>query len=72
VIDVLVSSRRDTAAARTFFAGALRCEGSPAEVTTDRAQVYPRVITAGAARQSSCGSELLSKIVNNDSGVILI
>jgi transposase-like protein len=43
VIDVLLSARRDLAAARRFFTWAL-CTGTiPAEVTTDRAAVYPRV-----------------------------
>jgi transposase-like protein len=43
VIDALLSERRDLAAARRFFAGAL-CAGTvPAEVTTDRAAAYPRV-----------------------------
>jgi IS6 family transposase len=44
VIDVLVSDRRDGAAARAFFIRALKCGPSPVEVTTDRAPVYPRVI----------------------------
>ena len=44
VIDVLVSKRRDTAAAREFFARALRLGPDPVEVTSDRAPVYPRVI----------------------------
>jgi transposase-like protein len=44
VIDVLVSKRRDGAAARAFFARALTHGPSPVEVTTDRAPVYPRVI----------------------------
>ena len=44
VIDVLVSAKRDLAAARRFFNQALRAGTSPAEVTTDRAAVYPRVI----------------------------
>jgi transposase-like protein len=44
VIDVLVCERRDAAAARAFFARALTRGASPAEVTTDRAPVYPRVI----------------------------
>ena len=44
VIDVLLSTRRDLAAARRFFTRAL-CTGTiPAEVTTDRAPVYPRVL----------------------------
>jgi transposase-like protein len=44
VIDVLVSTRRDRAAARAFFAPALRHSPAPTEVTTDRAPVYPRVV----------------------------
>ncbi len=44
VIDVLVSTRRDAAAARQFFARALRAGPLPVEVTTDRAPVYPRVV----------------------------
>ena len=44
VIDVLVSARRDLAAARRFFARALRAGTVPAEVTTDRAPVCPRVL----------------------------
>src|SRR5207244_230280 len=44
VIDVLVSKRRDTASARTFFARALAFVPSPVEVTTDRAPVFPRVV----------------------------
>src|SRR5262245_31964036 len=44
VIDVLVSTRRDAAAARGFFALALRVGPAPVEVTTDRAPVYPRVV----------------------------
>ena len=44
VIDVLLSARRDLAAARRFFTRALRAGTVPAEVTTDRAPVYPRVL----------------------------
>jgi transposase-like protein len=44
VIDVLVATRRDAVAARTFFTGALKLGSSPLEVTTDRAPAYPRVI----------------------------
>jgi IS6 family transposase len=39
VIDVLLSTRRDAPAARTFFARALRLGPAPVEVTTDRAPV---------------------------------
>jgi IS6 family transposase len=44
VIDVLVCERHDGAAARAFFASALAPGRSSAEVTTDRAPVYPRVV----------------------------
>jgi transposase, IS6 family len=44
VIDVLLSARRDLAAARRFFTRALRASTVPVEVTTDRAPVYPRVL----------------------------
>ena len=44
VIDVLLSVRRDLAAARRFFTRALRASTIPAEVTTDRAPAYPRVL----------------------------
>ena len=43
VIDVLLSVRRDLAAARRFFTRALRAGTIPAEVTTDRAPACPRV-----------------------------
>jgi len=43
VIDVLLSARRDLAAARRFFTPALRGGTVPVEVTTDRAPAYPRV-----------------------------
>jgi transposase-like protein len=45
VIDVYHSSRRNREAARSFFARAIdRTRISPAEVTTDRYRVYPRVL----------------------------
>jgi transposase-like protein len=45
VIDVLLSERRDLAAARRFFSRALRAGTVPAEVTTtDRAAAYTRVL----------------------------
>ncbi len=52
VIDVLVSTGRDAAAARESFARARRLGPSPVEVTTDLAPVYPRIIEelAPAAR----------------------
>ena len=44
VIDVLVSRKRDKTAARRFFTRALAGATPPAEVTTDRAAAYPRVL----------------------------
>jgi IS6 family transposase len=44
VIDVLLSPQRDLAAAQRFLARALRAGTVPAEVTTDRAPSYPRVL----------------------------
>ena len=45
VIDVLLSARRDAAAARRFFARALRTlTVIPSEVVTDAAPVYPGVL----------------------------
>jgi len=44
VIDVMVSQKRDLAAARRFFTRALEHGLRPTEVTTDRASAYLRVI----------------------------
>ncbi len=44
IVDVLLSERRDLAAARRFFTRALRTGTVPAEVITDRAPAYPRVL----------------------------
>jgi transposase, IS6 family len=45
IIDVLVSARRDAEAARRFFHRALTTsKGTPTEVMTDTAPVYPRVL----------------------------
>src|SRR6266545_1875819 len=45
VVDVFLSLRRDTKAARRFFAQAIgRTRISPVEVTTDRYRVSPRVL----------------------------
>ncbi len=44
VIDVVISTGRDAAAAGEFFARALRVGSSPAEVTSDQAPVYPRIV----------------------------
>jgi transposase-like protein len=44
IIDVCVSPRRDSDAARRFFTTALRAHGDPAEVVTDRAWTLRAVI----------------------------
>jgi transposase-like protein len=45
VIDVLLSTRRDAAAARRFFTRALRTlKVTPSEVVTDAAPIYPAVL----------------------------
>jgi IS6 family transposase len=45
VVDVLVSARRDAAAARQFFTRTLRTlKVTPREVVTDAAPVYPGVL----------------------------
>jgi transposase-like protein len=45
VIDVFVSDRRDTAAARRFFERAIGATNvTPVEVVTDRAATYPKVL----------------------------
>jgi transposase-like protein len=43
-IDVYVSARRDTRAARRFFEAALGAHGEPVEVLTDRAPAFRAVI----------------------------
>jgi len=45
VVDVYFSERRDAAAARLFFSGAIAStQIEPTEVATDRAHAYPRVL----------------------------
>ncbi|MGH3515332.1 MAG: IS6 family transposase, partial [Pseudonocardiaceae bacterium] len=44
VIDVLVAEKRDLAATRRFFTRALEHSPRPAEVSTDQASTYPRVL----------------------------
>jgi len=43
-IDVLVSKRRDTVAARRFFTAVIRDHGQPGEVVTDRAAALAKAI----------------------------
>jgi transposase-like protein len=48
VLDVLVSTRRNAAAAQAFFGRALRYGPTPVEVVTDRAPAHPRVVDQAA------------------------
>jgi transposase, IS6 family len=68
VIDVLVCTRRDTAAARSFFAHALRLERAPVEVVTDRAPVYPRVIDEGLAAARHVTDRYANNAIEADHG----
>ncbi len=68
IIDVLVSTRRDAAAARQFFARALRCGSSPVEVTTDRAPVYPRLIEALEPTAVHVTRQYANNVIETDHG----
>jgi IS6 family transposase len=51
VIDVLVSTRRNAPAARSFLAGTPRLGPVPVEVMTDRAPAYPQIVDELAPRR---------------------
>jgi transposase-like protein len=68
IIDVLVSTRRDGAAARAFFTRALRLGPAPVEVTTDRAPVYPRVIDELRPAARHVTEQYANNIVEADHG----
>jgi len=68
VIDVLVATRRDAVAARTFFTGALKLGSSPLEVTTDRAPAYPRVIEELAPSARHVTERYENNIIEADHG----
>jgi IS6 family transposase len=61
VIDVMLSTRRDLAAARAFFARALAVGIRPVEVTTDQAHAYPRVLD----EQLPAAMHVLEQYANN-------
>jgi transposase, IS6 family len=68
VIDVLVSARRDAAAARNFFAQALRFGPVPVEVTTDRTPVYPRVVDDLARGTRHVTEQYANNVIEADHG----
>ena len=68
VIDVLVSSRRNAAAAQAFFARALRYGPSPVEVVTDPAPAYPRVIDEAAPTARNLTERYANNPIEADHG----
>jgi transposase, IS6 family len=68
IIDELVSERRDAAAARAFFTRALTHGPAPAEVTTEGAPVYPRVIAEHAPRARHVLEQYANNVVEADHG----
>jgi transposase, IS6 family len=68
VIDVLVSTRRDAAAARVFFARALRHGPVPVEIVTDRAPVYPRVVVEVAPAARHVTEQYANNAIEADHG----
>jgi transposase, IS6 family len=68
VIDVLVSARRDAAAAREFLARALQRGPAPIEVTSDRAPVYPRVLDELVPAARHVTDQYANNVVEADHG----
>jgi IS6 family transposase len=66
VIDVMVSSRRNAAAARALFTRALRPCPVPAEVTTDRAPVQTPIIDELAPRARHVLDQHANKVIEAD------
>jgi transposase-like protein len=63
-----VSEKRDVAAARRFFTRALRHGSQPAEVTTDRAPAYPRVLEELALPACHITEQYANNPVESDHG----
>ncbi len=68
VIDVLMSERRDTAAARQFFIRALRHGPAPIEVATDKAAAYLRVLDELAPAALHVTEQYANNAVEADHG----
>jgi transposase, IS6 family len=68
IIDVLLSHRRDAAAARDVLARALRFGPAPVEVTTDRAPVYPRVLDEMTPEARHATEEYANNAIEADHG----
>jgi transposase, IS6 family len=68
IIDVLVSEKRDLAAARRFFTRALRHGSQPAEVTTDRAPGLPARARGAGTRCCHITEQYATNPVESDHG----
>jgi transposase-like protein len=68
VIVVVLSRRRDAAAARALFTRALRYGPAPVEVVTDRAPVYPRVVDEVAPAARHVTEQYENNAVETDHG----
>jgi transposase, IS6 family len=68
LIDVLVSTRRDAAASRSFFARALRSGSVQIEVVTDRAPVYPRVLDEPVPAARRVTDQYTNNVIEADHG----
>jgi len=68
VIDMVLSRRRDAAAARAFFGRALRRGPAPVEVVTDRAPVDPRVVDEVAPAARHVTEQYQNNAIETDHG----
>ncbi len=68
VIDIYVSSRRDTDAARRFFATAFVAHGEPVEIVTDRAPALAKAICELAPGALHETTQYANNRVENDHG----
>ena len=68
VIDVLVSTRRDAAAAQRLFTHARRFGPAPTEVVTDRAPVYPRIVAELQPAARHVTDQYANNVIEADHG----
>jgi len=68
VIDVLVSTRRDAAAARRFYSTALRFGPGPVEVVTDHAPAYPQIVDKVAPQARHITERYANNSIEADHG----
>jgi transposase, IS6 family len=70
VIDVLLSQRRDGAAARAFFGRSMSGGRRPVEVTTDRAPVYPRILDELVPSARHVLEQYANNVIEADHGLL--